>query len=253
MKIFNLRVLSLISIVCACAATHAQTPNSFLTIGDKKLTLQLNTKCSQPRPSHKELAQYLYQYDPSHDPRSDIRDVTPWTAQEKKMVKAGLVEDGFQYPNGQKSVITWMDFDGDGICDFTASAGIGGMKPIDRMFLFRGLPNGKFKLMDSYLEYMDSSITLVPYIPVQVSGEKLPVIIGGGILMQWQSERKKFAVCESSAVIAERQKRLGRTIEKSKTVLQALCSHQQDINRWAENQLPHQNSFSMLLQPGQVD
>jgi hypothetical protein len=197
MKIFNMRVIFSISMVAACATAGGQAAGSTLTIGGKKLTLQMHAKCPQPRPSRIELAKYLGQYNPSGDPKSDSQDEKPWTKEEKKNIQAGLVEDGFRYPNGNASVITWIDFDGDDICDFTASAGIGGMRPIDRMFLFRGLPNGKFQLIDSGLSYMDSSIALVPYIPIKVSGERLPVIVTSksNRMLQWQSDSHQLASC----------------------------------------------------------
>ncbi len=244
MKISNLRVLSLISIVVACAMTHAQTANPSLMIGDKNLTLQMNTKCPQPRPSREELAKYLAQYDPKQEEGLSTYDEDrPFTKKDIKEMQDGLVQDGFSYPNGKESVITWMDFDGDGICDFTASAGIGGMKSIDRMFLFRGLPNGKFKLMDSYFDYMNTSITLVPYVPVQVSGEKLPVIIGNETLMQWQSKHRKFVKCEESSVIAKHKKQLVKENKKPQTLMDELCPHKSKIYEWAIDQLPNKNTI----------
>lgn len=248
MKHFTLRLLCLTPMFVACAMTHAQTANPSLTIGDKKLTLEMNTKCPQPRPSRKQLAQYLAQYDPRQEEGLPIHDEDrPFTQKNIKERQDDLVQDGFEYPNGKESVITWMDFDGDGICDFTASAGIGGMRSVDRMFLFRGLPNGKFKLMDSYFDYMNTSITLVPYVPVQVSGEKLPVIIGNETLMQWQSKHRKFVKCEESSVIAKHKKQLGKENKKPQTLMDELCSHKSKIYEWAKNQLPHENSLSMLL------
>ncbi len=243
MKITLIRLLCLISILIA-SVTHAQTANSSLTISDKNLTLQMSTKCPQPRPSRKELAKYLAQYDPKQEEGLSTYDEDrPFTKKDIKEMQDYLVKDGFRYPNGKESVITWMDFDGDGICDFTASAGIGGMKSIDRMFLFRGLPNGKFKLMDSYYDYMNTSITLVPYIPIQVSGEKLPVIVGNETLMQWQNEHKKFVKCEESSVTEKRKKHLGKENKKPQTAIEVLCPHISKIHQWADSQLPNKNSI----------
>ena len=249
MKIISIRALCFISIITACATANAQTNGKTLEIGGKQLTLQMHTKCPQPRPTRKELAKYLAQYDPSGDPRSDIRDETPWTIEEIEGIRADLVRDGFQYPNGHDSVITWMDFDGDGICDFTASAGIGGMRSSDRMFLFRGMPNGKFKLVESYLSYMDTSITVVPYIPIKVFGEKLPVLANGQMLMQWQSDRKQFVTCETLANATSSEKRQRENSEKARTLLAALCPHAHDIATWAVNQLPHGNKVFNWHEP----
>ena len=241
MKIFSIRIFCFISIATACAATSAQTAGLALTTGDKKLTLQMHTKCSSPRPSRKELAKYLAQYDPRQEEGLTTYDEDrPFSKEDVKLIRDGLVEDGFHYPNGEESVITWMDFDGDGICDFTASAGIGGMKSIDRMFLFRGMPNGNFQLVDSFHTYMEGNSILVPYIPIKVYGEKLPVLAKGKILMQWQNDRKQFATCETLSNATSRKK---KSSEKSKTLLATLCPHAQGIATWAENQLPQKNEI----------
>jgi len=244
MKILNLQILCFISTIAACVLANSQPTGKTLEIDGRKLTLEMHTKCPQPQPSRKELAKYLAQYDPSGDPRLDIRDETPWSREEIKETQDWLVENGFYYPNGKKSVITWMDFDGDGICDFTASAGIGGMRSIDRMFLFRGLSNGQYQLVDSYHTYMEGSSILVPYIPIKVSGEKLPVLAKGQILMQWQNDGQQFITCEtlSSATLSEKQQQLEKN-EKSWKLLTTLCPYGQKIADWTVNQLPNKNKM----------
>jgi hypothetical protein len=168
----------------------------------------------------------------------DSSDETPWTKDEMALIIQSLLEQGFHYPNGENSVITWMDFDGDGACDFTVSAGVGGMYAIDRMFLFRGLPKGDFQLIDTDLTYMEGSVVLVPYIPVAVAGERLPILVRKDTLMQWQDAGKKFATCESVKYGAQpaRQSSAG-------TWMVTLCPHQRDIYSWAENQLPRKNEM----------
>ena len=244
MKTFNIRAFCFISIITACAAAGAQTVGSTLTIGGKQLTLQMHTKCPQPRPTRKELAKYLVQYDPREEQGlTTYGEDRIFSKKDVKEIRDLLVSDGFQYPNGQESIITWMDFDGDGICDFTASAGIGGMRSIDRMFLFRGMPNGKFQLVDSDLNYMYGSTIVVPHIPIKVSGEKLPVLAKGQILMQWQSDRKQFVTCETLSSATSSEKRQLENSEKAWTLLATLCPHAQDIAEWAEHQLPQKNEI----------
>jgi hypothetical protein len=243
MKIINMRVLFFISLAAACTTAGAQAAGSTLTIEGKKLTLQMHAKCPQPRPLRKELVKYLAQYDPRQEEGLTAYDEDrPFTENDVKEIRDSLVQFGFTYPNGNASVITWIDFDGDGICDFTTSAGIGGMRPIDRMFLFRGLPNGKFQLIDSDLSYMDSSIALLPYIPIKVSGERLPVIVTSksNRMLQWQSDSHQLASCEmySEPTYTNLSKKPGQPA----SALELLCPHIQEIVAWAEKQLPDENA-----------
>lgn len=242
MKTFNLHTLCLVTFT-VCAASVAGAADNTLTISGKKLTLAVPVKCASGNRSGRELAKYLIQYDPSQDPREDISDERPWTKEEIQGIKGGLVESGFEYPDGQESVITWMDFDGDGICDFTASAGIGGMHDTDRMFLFRGLPNGDFRLVDQYLDYMAGSIVMVPYIPITVSGEKLPILAMkfSHSLIQWQDGSKKFAECDT--IMHGPQADAAKQRAES-PVLAALCPYGPQIYFWAADQLPHKNEIS---------
>ena len=139
-----------------------------------------------------------------------------------------------------------MDFDGDGICDFTASAGIGGMRSIDRMFLFHGLPNGKFQLVDSGLAYMDESISVVPYIPIKVVNEKFPILISlkSGRILQWQEDSRKLASCNPRQA-KQRISSLSRKLSgESGAALKLLCPHFNEIVEWAEQQLPSKNAIS---------
>ena len=244
MKIFKLIIIYFFFKVAICTAANTQTTAPELIIGGKQLSLQLNIKCALSRPSGKILAQYLSQYDPSEEPRSDILDETPWSADEKKIIQDTLIMDGFHYPDGQESIITWMDFDGDGICDFTASAGVGGMRSIDRMFLFRGLPNGKFKLIDYYIAYMANSSILVPYIPIKIIGEKFPILVKGYLIMQWESDRKQFMTCETLLNSDGIKKKIFDASKKSNALLIALCPHAQDIYKWAVDQLPQKNELA---------
>lgn len=234
MKISCILVLCL-TVLATCTAGAAEKE---LTINGNRLSMQAPVKCPQAHRSGKELAKYLIQYDPAQDPKLDIRDETPWTKKEIQLIKKALAEEGFHYPNGQDSVITWMDFDGDGVCDFTASAGVGGMRSTDRMFLFRGLQKGDFRLAAAYHAYMDGSSLLLPYIPVTVAGEKLPVLVTKDTLMQWQHQRKQFATCETSTHGPQAKKQQG-----TRPVLAALCPHAQEIYTWAAGQLPHENEI----------
>ncbi len=236
MKILTSYVMCMVVLSSACSLGHANVAKNPLTVGGKKLAMQSPLKCaagSRPAP---ELARYLSQYNPAQDPKSDISDETPWTAKEIRLIKDGLVEHGFRYPNGEKSVMTWMDFDGDGACDFTASAGMGGARSTDRMFLFKGLPKGEFRLVDAYLSYMDGNTVLVPYIPLTVSDEKLPVLVSKETLMQWQTERKQFATCDSIAIGPQAEAH-----RRAAPVLAALCPQQQQIYTWFADQLPRKN------------
>ena len=221
------------------AAASALADSAVLTIGGRSLSLQAAPACAQtPRPAA-QLAHYLRQYDPSGDPRLDIRDERPYTGAEIKAIKNGLVAQGLHYPGGQDSVVTWLDFDGDGICDFTASAGEGGMHATDRMFLFRGLAKGQFQLADAYYTYMEGSIIVVPYIALAVAGETLPLLLKNNDLLLWQSERQQFASC--GAIV--RARGTGRA-QAVPPLLTALCPHVQAIDTWAAQRLPHANAFA---------
>lgn len=234
MKISGLLTLGLMVL----STSAANAVEKALTINGNRLTMQPPIQCGQARRSGKELAKYLIQYDPAQDPKQDSSDETPWTKKEIQLIKNGLVEEGFHFPNGQDSVITWLDFDGDGVCDFTASAGIGGMHSTDRMFLFRGLQKGDFRLADAYNAYMEGRILLQPYIPVRLPGERLPVLVTKATLMQWQNQRKQFATCETITYGPQAKK------ERSMLpVLAALCPHAQEIYTWAAAQLPHENEI----------
>lgn len=237
MKSSTLHVLSLMMLATGCATSHADTTDKSLTVSGKKLTMQAPVTCAQAQRPRKELARFLSQYDPSDDPKEDIRDETPRTRQEIQLIKNGLVDSGFHYPNGQDSVITWMDFNGDGLCDFTASAGVGGMKAVDRMFLFQGLPKGEFRLADAYHTYMEGSSIPVPYIPLSVPGEKLPVLATPSTLMQWDTERKQFATCQNILYGPQAKQR------PAPASLAALCPQAQQIYTWAADQLPHKNDI----------
>jgi hypothetical protein len=236
MRSFSSRARWLIVLAATCSTSHAYTTVKTYRIAGRTLALKSPFTCAHAQRPRKELARYLSQYDPSDDPREDIRDETPRTRQALRLIKDGLVENGFHYPNGQDSVITWMDFNGDGLCDFTASTGIGGTKAIDRMFLFRGVPKGDFRLVESYYTYMEGRIPLVPYVPVSVSGERLPLLATPSTLMQWNNKREAFSTCDS----------LGRGTQAQRhaapPVLAALCPHAQQIYAWAAGQLPHENN-----------
>jgi len=237
MKIATLTILVLTALAAGCSTAVAGPADKGLTVAGKTLTLQGPPACAQaPRP-RRELAAYLSQYDASGDPKENIDDETPRTPQEIRAIKKSLVEQGFHYPTGKDSVITWMDFDGDGVCDFTASAGIGGMRAVDRMFLFRGLPNKAFRLVDAHYTYMEGATIPVPYIPITVPGEKLPILAKKDTLMQWQAERAQFATCESIAHSPAGQR-------PSAPALVALCPHAQRIYTWASDQLPNKNEIA---------
>ncbi|QBE62260.1 hypothetical protein [Pseudoduganella lutea] len=219
-------------------ASNVTAADKALTIGGRTLSLAVQGDCSQAHRPGRELARYLAQYDPSGEPKADPMDETPLTQEEIRIARQALVESGFHYPDGQESVLTWMDFNGDGVCDFTASAGIGGMRPIDRMFLFQGVHGGGFRLAEAHLHYMDGAIVPVPYIALTVAGERLPLLARRYSLMQWQGKRKALAACEN----IER----GAAINGAgaSPVLVALCPHAREIYEWAARQLPHQNEIS---------
>ncbi len=218
---------------CSVAGAKAE---DILAVSGKILARQTPSPCPSAGPPGRKLARYLSQYNPGQDPRSDIRDERPLTAKEIRLIREGLVEHGLAYPNGQQSVMTWMDFDGDSVCDFTATAGIGGARPTDRMFLFRGLRKGGFRLAAAYHAYMDSSSILVPYIAVTVSGEKLPILASRETLMQWQSSHKQFATCETVAIGPR-----AAAYRRAAPALTALCQHHQQIYTWFADQLPGKN------------
>ena len=236
MKISTLHISCLMVLAAGCSTSQADTTQKALAIGGKQLTMQEPVKCASAQRPGRELAKYLSQYDPAQDPKEDIRDETPRTKKEIQLIKMDLVETGFQYPNGRESVITWMDFDADGACDFTASAGVGGMRSIDRMFLFRGLPKGSFQLADAYMTYMAGSSIVVPYIPMTVAGEKLPILVKRDTLMQWQPERKQVVTCETMAPAVQAGKP-----RPAPAALAALCPHAQQIYTWAAERQPHKN------------
>ncbi|HEY0061197.1 MAG TPA: hypothetical protein VGC21_03685 [Telluria sp.] len=240
MKRAQLAALCLLTL----AASGAQATGTALTIGGKQLTRTPPMACVQARQPRRELARALRLYDPAQDPREDSSDETPRSKQEIRTIRAALVEHGFYYPNGQESVITWMDFDGDGVCDFTASAGMGGMRSTDRMFLFRGVAKGQFRLADAYHSYMEGSSILVPYLPITIPGEQLPLLVTRQTMLQWQPGRRQFASCDDFARAAVSGKHA--TVPP---LLTALCPHAHAIYRWAAHQLPHNNELSYAAAP----
>lgn len=230
----HLPCLTLLAAVCA-AGQGAPAPQSFAIAG-RQLTMLAPAACAAAQPPRQNLARFLNQYDPSGEPRGDGVEDTPLHKKEIALTKKGLVEQGFHTPDGQDSVITWMDFDADGACDFTASAGVGGMRSVDRMFLFRGMGKGQFQLVDAYHNFMESSIIVVPYLPLAVAGEKLPLLVKNDNLLMWQSERKQFASCDAIA-----RARVTGEVQPVPPLLTALCPHVRTIYGWAAGQLPHRN------------
>jgi len=237
MKIVHVIAVGL-ALGTAYVASAVAPREKTLNIGGKAITIAGPGKCSSVHRPGRELAKYLRQYDPTWEARQDTNDETPHTTEEIQLIRNGLVENGFRYPNTEESVITWMDVDGDGVCDFTASTGVGGMRPIDRMFLFRGLVKGDFQLIDSDRTYMEGSITVVPYIPLSVSGERLPVLVKEYTLLQWQADSKRFATCETIQYGPEAAKQ-----RAAFPVLAQLCPKAREIYDWAADQLPHKNEM----------
>ncbi|MCC2961595.1 hypothetical protein LK540_14285 [Massilia sp. IC2-278] len=235
MKIFHIIALGL-ALGTACVAYTAAAKGKALTIGGKTIIIAGPGKCSSVHRPGRELARYLRQYDPTWEAKQDANDETPYTKEDIRLIKNGLVEAGFRYPNTEESVITWMDIDDDGVCDFTASTGVGGMRSIDRMFLFRGLGKGSFQLIDSDHRYMEGSITVVPYIPLTVSGERLPVLVKEYTLLQWQADSKRFATCETIQYGPEAANQ-----RAAFPLLAQLCPKAREIYDWAAGQLPHKN------------
>lgn len=238
MKILNLGALYVMTLAAGGIPGSTYAAEKQLTVGGKNLTLAAPLPCASAQPSRKELAKYLVQYDPSGEPNEDITDETPWTHEEIETARRALVLYGFQYPNGQVSVITWTDFDGDGVCDFSASAGIGGAKSIDRHFLFRGLPGGGFRLVDSDYSYKSTSITIMPHIPIRVAGETLPLLVKEDNILQWQAERKRFVTCDMIQSGPEALK-----LRAAFSLLAQLCTNPRGMFDWAADQLPHKNEL----------
>lgn len=238
MKIPNLTMQCLVLLAASGAAFHAEAAEKTLTIGARKLTLQPAATCAPAHRTGTELARNLVQYDPSEEPRENIADETPWTKEEIRLTRESLVENGFHYPNGQDSVITWMDVDGDGFCDFSASTGIGGAKPIDRIFLFRGLPKREFRLAASSYTYMEGAIALIPYIPIRLAEEKLPLVVSQETLMQWHATRGQFATCETIQYGPQ-----AASQRAALPALAALCPQARRIYDWAASQLPRGNAL----------
>lgn len=219
-----------------CVASTTTAGEKALTIDGKTITIADPRKCSSVHRPGRELARYLRQYDPTWEAKQDTNDETPHTTEEIELIRNGLVENGFRYPNTEESVITWMDVHGDGVCDFTASTGVGGMRPIDRMFLFRGMAKGDFQLVDSDRTYMEGNITVVPYIPLTVSGERLPVLVKEYTLLQWQADSRRLATCETIQYGPEAARQ-----RAGFPVLAQLCPKVREIYDWAADQLPLKN------------
>lgn len=225
-------VVLLVLLIIVPLLTHPRDSSVPLSIESLKLASKNSWNCTKPNMNREEMALNLVQYDPSSDPKDDLNDETPRTAEEVKRARELLAEVGFVYPNGDESVITWMDFDGDGNCDFTVTVGVGGMRPIERMMLFRGLGNRQFKLVDAHLAYMETNITLIPYIPVRVAGERLPLVVvpRDGRLLRWRADHSGFDTCDAA----------GSSMATSPDFA-TLCEALPRIIRWAENGLPHKN------------
>lgn len=96
---------------------------------------------------------------------------------EISQTRQALAAIGFVHPSGEESAITWMDFDGDGNCGLTATVGAGGMRSIERMMFFRGLGEGRFRLVGAFATDMEAELLRIPYIPVRIAGERLPALI----------------------------------------------------------------------------
>lgn len=238
-KRINVRLIWLTLILCVwMEGARAGNSKSFVTAG---LTLRLQTKsdCKGVVVDRTSLGRNLAQYDASSDPRADIRDETPRTKKEVEEIRSQLVEDGFVLPNGNNSVITWMDYDNDGICDFTATVGIGGARSTERMMLFRGLGNREFRLADSHLSFMDTEVTLIPYIPVFVSGESVPIILvpRDGRMLRWRKDLATFEVCNADFPRSDPM-RLERVVSPN---FRKLCDSFWDIVDRVERKLPDNN------------
>ncbi|HEY8607639.1 MAG TPA: hypothetical protein VIM12_11055 [Noviherbaspirillum sp.] len=209
-------------------------------IPEKRLALDMKRQCARVAPSREDLAKFLAQYDPTSDPRADVYDESSWTNEEIAELRDDLVEFGFIYPNDEPSVITWMDFDMDGNCDFTATVGIGGMRSVQRMMLFRGIGGGAFHLVDAHISYMEVTVTVVPYVPVAIKGETLPVLVlpSGGRVLQWNKVGQSFDVCEAAF-----------PKDSAEGILASICANYQDLVRWTEKRLPNGNEQSSWRKP----
>lgn len=132
-----------------------------------------------------------------------------------------------------------MELDNDGRCDFTVTVGIDGARSVDRMMLFRSLGNQKFELVDSHLSYMDTEVVLVPYIPVHILGEEMPLVVvpGDGRILRWRKDGKGIASCDASLPAGHPL----RVKNMESPALDRFCDAFSRIAEWAENRLPRKN------------
>lgn len=228
-----------------------------MLISDLALTLIPDAECKRNKRENAEsLSRFLtqYQFDKEWNLQTYHRDEeddhwTPFTPELQKSFSEGLAAYKFRFPSGDLATITWMDFDGDGYCDFTASVGSPGMRPIQRVFLFRGTADGAYQLVLADHLYLEDSVAIVPFIPLGVSGEKLPAVLlgtgDGWNLFQWSPTERAFKACrlpkygsfERPAHILSSLFKQTVPAEKFKQI----CEHIDDVGKWAESQLPHNN------------
>ncbi|SER24267.1 hypothetical protein SAMN04488038_1264 [Solimonas aquatica] len=261
MKIMFWSILAAVLISTLASRTVIAADHPGMRIGDKTITLLPAAKCKRnPKDNAEFLSKYLNQYDfkeewglMAHHSQEEEDGSEEWkefSPEIQKLYSEGLVEDGFKLFSGERSPIVWMDFDGDGRCDFAASVSGYGQHPIQRTFLYRGMPDGTFNLVMA--DYgRDDNVALIPFIPISVSGEKLPVVMqlaGGYEFFQWSPEDKAFRVCElpaSGSFFSPATIRLpiSRTVLAGGRLAE-LCKRLHDIGEWATSQISFNNEDS---------
>lgn len=200
--------------------TVTSLPRSIEVLG-RTVTLRHAAKCPEQPTSVKELAKYLKQYDVTlekdflhtgwkHSPvrtdpeAGDDRERPTWVLNKNWAQRElnDVIREGFsgRYVLGEeRDPIRWMDFTGDGVCDFAAFQSlVGGKTAVGRYFLFRGLKTMGYQLVMSQANDGTGAYGQA-FIPLDVSGERFPIIINASDLVapvfQWNASINGFNVC----------------------------------------------------------
>lgn len=229
-------------------------------VANYSLQLLPAPSCDGKVANAEDLKQYLSQYDvelesslPIHPTLSKPTRANDAPSkndreQHKKEISKDIVAAGFGYDSERPVVITWMDFDMDGICDFAAPQLVSSMRPITRVFLFRGLRDNKFELVSSGFEYFNQLVPVFPYVPVSVAGERQPVIVvfsqGGSStvtdILQWNAKTGGFVSCKKEGDEPLYIKKRAALSFAGSAQLK-LCEKKFEVGAWVIRQLPNEN------------
>lgn len=189
------------------------SPQSIAILGHTVIQ-KPETGCPKQPATTKNLAQYLKQYDvaveknfystsykyspvdPSDGYPSGDLDKNWKTKAKKEVVEAGF---GEAYRQGEEiNPIKWMNFTGDGFCDFSAFQSLVGIRAsVGRWFLFHELKNRNYQLVMSDAGDQGGAYSQA-FSQITINGEIYPIVIfisSKNEYFQWNPDIQGFNKC----------------------------------------------------------